>query len=76
MNHEIRPDLKWKMENPCSCTCSCLLLPFFRRSFADGSRISYTSGLPIAPGRHLSLVALSGARLAAFFEGGVYVRPC
>ena len=61
-------------------TAACrLLLPpvyFFRLSFAEESRISYTSVLPNAFGSHFPLVALPGARLAVFFEGGVYVRPC
>jgi hypothetical protein len=71
---------KWKIVSPAACLL--LLLPpsatgaRFRLSFAEASGISYTSGLPTAPGSHFSLVAVSGARLAAFFEGGVYVRPC
>ena len=49
--------------------------PLRALSFAVALRFRYTSALPIAPGSHLSLMAPSGARLAAFFEGGVYVRP-
>ena len=69
----------WKiMENLFFCLlppapAACL---FFRLSFAEESRISYTSVLPNAFGSHFPLVALPGARLAVFFEGGVYVRPC
>src|SRR6266404_3658373 len=55
----------------------CLLPPaaclFFRLSFAEESRISYTSVLPNAFGSHFPLVALPGARLAVFFLKVVFM---
>ena len=41
-------------------------LPSAHRSFAEGSPISYTSALPIAPGSHFPLVAARGPDLQLF----------
>ena len=67
----------WKIFSSAYCRlrrCYLCLRPFKATlSFAEESRISYTSVLPNAFGSHFPLVALPGARLAVFFEGGVYV---